>query len=232
MMVKQVKFISWLRADPPNCFPLCHIALIHHDTQFERKASHRWPGQHMSKVSPPWTQTQCASLNTAFTAGHTSPNTCAQHSTPNGTPRTRASNYTSRRNSLSATQARRSFNQYQKNSAGFTPPFSLELCVALLWWLPTQTCTCAKTDSSAAPWALAGRRRWWLLSQLQRPSGFWKKGWAVTRDQEALIFKESPYGSPPCCQLLRIDSQLPTHPWISLMLPAIKWHFTYQLQRV
>lgn len=25
MMVKQVKFISWLRADPPNCFPLCHM---------------------------------------------------------------------------------------------------------------------------------------------------------------------------------------------------------------
>lgn len=47
-------------------------------------------------------------------------------------------------------------------------------------------------DSSATPWAMAGSRRWWLLSQLQRSSGFWKKGWAVTWDQEALVFKESP----------------------------------------
>lgn len=39
-------------------FPSVPHALIHHHTQFECEASHRWAKQHMSNSSPPWMQTQ------------------------------------------------------------------------------------------------------------------------------------------------------------------------------
>lgn len=132
-----------------------------------------------------------APLSTAFTAGHTSSNTCAQHSTPNRTPRTRASNYTSRKNSLFAIQARRSFNQYEKKPQQDSHLHSCWSCECHIFlWLPTQTYTCAKTAVLLpGQWQGAGDGG---SCQLQRSSGFWKKGWAVTWDQEALVFKESP----------------------------------------
>lgn len=89
MMVKQVKCISWLRTDPPNCFPLCHVPWSPMTLSLNMKAltvAKATREQHFSSLNA---ATE-APLNTALTAGHTSSNICAQLSTPSRTPRTRA----------------------------------------------------------------------------------------------------------------------------------------------
>lgn len=59
---------------------------------------------------------------------------------------------------------------------------------------PTPTIyTCAKTDSSIGVWALTCRRsrRWWLLSQLQRPPSFLTAGIGSHVRFKAFISKRS-----------------------------------------
>lgn len=182
MMVKQVKFISWLRADPPNCFPLCHMhwstmtlslnAKPLTDGQANTWAMFLLPECRHSVLlstlpSLLAIQAQILVHSTALQTGHqelglaTTPVEgipCLQHK-PEGV-------------SINTKKTQQDSRLHSRWS-----------CVWHFYDdLPTQTCTCAKTDSSAVPWAPAGRRRWWLLPQLQRPSGFWKKGWARSRE--------------------------------------------------